>query len=137
MPANPASNSLRWSVRLSAISSGVLLSMCRRTAGSAGSRLPLIQLRACWRNSSRSSVSLLTTAILLLETGELAQPLALPIWCPVEHGVGRQAPQEQVLVVLPGEPDATEDLEAVLSELLTAVVDEGLRHGRDLHAVLV
>src|SRR3954470_11553788 len=69
------------------------------------------------------------------QSAELAGPLTVPRRMPVERRVGGQAAQEEVLVVLPGVPDAAEHLEAVLGHVDAAVAHERLRHAGHRGAV--
>src|ERR671919_1703597 len=65
-----------------------------------------------------------------------ADAFAVPGRLAVEVRVGGEAPEVEVQVVLPGEADAPEGLQAVLRQLDAAVADERLGHAGDLAGIL-
>src|SRR6188472_1855190 len=108
----------------------------RPAFGRRGSRFAAIQVRAWARNSSMSSI-VSVIVVVLSDPGPHAQLLAVPRGVAEQPGVGGDAAQVQVLVVLPRVPDPAEHLEARLDELDAGVPDEGLGHARGLRPVVV
>src|SRR5262249_53878887 len=72
-----------------------------------------------------------------LDPGELTEALAMPRRVAVQRGIGGEAPEIKVLVVLPRVANPSEHLEAVLGQVDSAVADERFRHAGDLAGILL
>src|SRR6478672_7930146 len=92
------------------------------------------QARALARKSSTEIIASVLVAVMpfLSESVDAADALAVPLGVAVEHAVGGEAPQVEVEVVLPGEPDAAVDLEALLRELRAGIAGVRLGDAHDL-----
>ena len=129
-PAKPPSNSVRWSSRARAAISSATMSWWSRPPRAARGMLSASHARARRRNASTSSVaaSLVDVHVAPRVRRRSGDPLAVVGRGPEQGAVLDHPAQVEVEVVVPGDPDAAVELDAVLEDGRPAVADVGLGH---------